>query len=76
MMNYNLAIKKIKSSDRAYLEDVSFQFIVASNAFPSYNITTYLMMPNKQIECSVNGLYNNFIIKKENSRDTCKVMES
>ena len=66
---------KIKSSERAYLEDVSFQFIVVSNAFPSYNITPYLMMPNKQIECSINGLYSNFIIKKENSRDTCKVIE-
>jgi hypothetical protein len=66
---------KIKTGERPYLEDIAFQYLVCLEAFPEYNVIPYLMMPNKQIKCSVDGLYSQFVIKKEGDRDKCKVVK-
>ena len=67
--------KNIITSERPYLEDIAFQFLVVLEAFPNFKVTPYLMMPNKQVSCSVDGLYSNFVIKKEFNRDKCKVID-
>ena len=67
--------KKIASSERPYLEDIAFQYLLALEAFPESKVIPYLMMPNKQVACSVDGLYSCFVIKKEGKRDRCKVIE-
>jgi hypothetical protein len=64
---------KIESGERPYLEDIAFQYLVCLEAFPECNIIPYLMMPNKQIKCSIDGLYSQFVIKKKGIRDECKV---
>jgi len=60
---------------REYLEDIAFQYLVCLEAFPEYNIIPYLMMVDKNIECSVDGLYSQFVIRKEGGRDKCKTLE-
>ena len=67
--------KKIATSERPYLEDIAFQYLLVMEAFPDSKVTPYLMMPNKQVPCSVDGLYSYFVIKKKNKRDRCKVIE-
>jgi len=66
---------KIESGERPYLEDIAFQYLVCLEAFPDCNVIPYLMMPDKKIECSVDGLYSQFVIRKEGQRDKCKVVE-
>ena len=66
---------KIQSGDRPYLEDIAFQYLVCLEAFPDCDVIPYLMMPDKQIKCSVDGLYSQFVIKKEKHRDKCRVVE-
>ena len=60
---------------RPYLEDIAFQYLVCLEAFPEYNVIPYLMMPDKDTECTIDGLYNQFVIKKEGKRDICKVVK-
>jgi len=49
---------------REYLEDIAFQYLVCLEAFPEYKIAPYLMV-DKNIECSIDGLYSQFVIRKE-----------
>ena len=65
--------KKIITDDRPYLEDIAFQFLVVVEAFPDFKVTPFLMMPNRQVACSIDGLYSHFIVKKEFNRDRCRV---
>ena len=65
----------IESGERPYLEDIAFQYLVCLEAFPECNVIPYLMMPDKQIKCSVDGLYSQFVIRKEGKRDKCKILE-
>ena len=67
--------KKIVTAERPYLEDIAFQFLVALEAFPNFKVTPYLMMPNKQVACSIDGLYSFFVIEKKFNRDKCKVVD-
>jgi len=49
---------------KAYLEDVAFQKFVISNAYPKFNITSYLMLADKTAKCATNGLNQKFQIVK------------
>ena len=60
---------------REYLEDIAFQYLVCLDFFKEYNVIPYLMMVDKNIECSVDGLYSQFVIRKEGKRDKCKTLE-
>jgi len=60
---------------REYLEDIAFQYLVCLDFFKEYNVVPYLMMVDKNIECSVDGLYSQFVIRKEGKRDKCKTLE-
>ena len=60
---------------REYLEDITFQYLVCLDYFKEYNVVPYLMMVDKNIECSVDGLYSQFVIRKEGKRDKCKTLE-
>ena len=60
---------------RPYLEDIAFQYLVCLEAFSEYDVIPYLMMPDKEIECTVDGLYSHFVIKKNGKRDICKVVD-
>jgi hypothetical protein len=60
---------------REYLEDIAFQYLVGLDYFKEYNVIPYLMMVDKNIECSVDGLYSQFVIRKEGKRDKCKILE-
>ena len=60
---------------REYLEDIAFQYLVCLDYFKEYNVIPYLMMVDKNIECSVDGLYSQFVIRKEGKRDKCKTLE-
>ncbi len=62
----------IKSGERPYLEDIAFQYLVCLEAFPDCNVIPYLMMPDKQIKCSVDGLYSQFVITTQGNIDRCK----
>jgi hypothetical protein len=65
--------KKINTDERPYLEDIAFQFLVVMEAFPDNKVTPFLMMPNRQVACSIDGLYSHFVVKKEFNRDRCRV---
>ncbi|HUR12822.1 MAG TPA: DUF2779 domain-containing protein [Flavitalea sp.] len=43
-----------------YLEDVAFQYIVLSEAFPEYTIKPYLFMPDKSKRTNIEGLNGQF----------------
>jgi len=63
---------------RKYLVDIAFQYLVCLDYFKKYNVVPYLMMVDKNIECSVDGLYSQFVIRKEGKegkRDKCKTLE-
>ena len=65
----------IKSNYRPYLEDVAFQYLVCLEFFKENIVVPYLMMPDKNIESTVDGLYQRFMIVKEQERDVCRVVE-
>ena len=57
----------IKSGILPYIEDAAFQKYVVSNALPHCSIKTFLMMPNKSVSATTDGLNQCFRIKKNNS---------
>lgn len=53
----------IRSEFRPYIEDIAFQKYVVANALPSCAIQTFLMMPDKSVSATTNGLNQCFRIK-------------
>ncbi len=47
-----------------YLQDVAFQKYVLSKAYPNKVITSYLMMPDKAVESSIDGLNQLFKVRR------------
>lgn len=45
---------------KPYLYDVAFQYWVMSQAHPEWHITPYLMLPDKELKASTDGLYHRF----------------
>jgi len=56
------------SDMRPYIEDVAFQAYVLGAAYPQTQIKSYLMMPDKSVECDVDGLNQLFRIERTGSR--------
>jgi len=54
----------ILSGMRPYIEDVAFQRYVVSNALPNSDIQCFLMMPDKSVSATVDGLNQCFKIRK------------
>ena len=54
----------ILSGMRPYIEDVAFQRYVVSNALPNTDIQCFLMMPDKSVSATVDGLNQCFKIRK------------
>ncbi len=57
----------IKSGMLAYIQDVAFQKWVLQQAFPSADITTFLMMPDKNKVTDVDGLNQMFKITERST---------
>jgi len=53
------------SGMRPYIEDVAFQAYVFRSAWPSADVKTYLMMPDKAIASNIDGLNQLFKIQRE-----------
>ena len=67
----------IKSGILPYIEDVAFQKYVVSNALPSTTVNTFLMMPDKAVVATTNGLNQCFRIREKNGyKDTIATPES
>ena len=56
----------IKSGILPYIEDAAFQKYVVSNALPHCSIKTFLMMPNKSVSATTDGLNQCFRISENN----------
>ena len=54
----------IKSGMRPYIEDVAFQKYVVSQALPNVQISSFLMMPDKSVPATLDGLNQCFKIRK------------
>lgn len=67
-MNPGIAGAKtpILSDMRPYIEDIAFQKYVVSKACPGYEIHCFLMMPDKSVAATLDGLNQCFKIKKLN----------
>ena len=69
----------IKSGILPYIEDAAFQKYVVSNALPHCLISTFLMMPDKSVTATTNGLNQCFRIKEINgfkeAYETTKAIE-
>ena len=56
------------SGMRPYIEDVAFQAHVLRSVLPSVHVKTYLMMPDKAVKVSVDGLNQLFKIERVGNR--------
>lgn len=75
--NFLTKAGRISSAWEPYLQDVAFQKYVLENACPGYNISSCLMMADKNVPCPVDGLNQKFrILKDSNSRKGVKVSTS
>jgi len=64
----------VSSTWTEYLEDVAFQKYVMQKAFPNWEVTAYLMLPDKSKKATVDGLNQKFqLVKTENGRTTVKI---
>jgi len=67
----------IKSGWRPYMEDVAFQDYVLRNAYPHFEVSSYLMLTDKTALCPTNGLHTKFLIRRgENNRKGVSVSTS
>lgn len=56
---------EILSDMLPYLQDVAFQKYVLSQVYPQMTITSYLMMPDKSVKATINGLNQLFKVKRK-----------
>ena len=66
---------EIASGWRPYLFDVAFQKYVINKAFPNWNVKGFLMLADKSVRASVNGLNQKFQLRKaENDRTYVEII--
>lgn len=65
----------INSGWKEYIYDITFQFYVASRLFPTYKLKGYLCLIDKKKDCTVDGLYQRFKLKKIDNRYKVEVNE-
>ena len=58
----------IVSGMRPYIEDVAFQAHVLRGAYPAAQVSTFLMMPDKAVMASVDGLNQLFKLERQGDR--------
>ena len=58
----------IVSGMRPYIEDVAFQAYVLRGAYPAAQVTTALMMPDKAVAASIDGLNQLFKLVRDGKR--------
>ena len=58
-----------------YIDDVAFQFNVISEAYPDFNLTAYLLMPDKSKRTSIDGLAGWFSINQSNDQSDIELDE-
>lgn len=58
----------LKTDFLPYLQDVAFQRFVAQQALPGYKISAFLMLANKDALSSVDGINQQFKVRKVNGR--------
>jgi hypothetical protein len=56
-----------------YLYDAAFQKFVVKSSYPSFNISTYLLLADKTKTATVDGLNQKFVISKIDGRKQVKV---
>lgn len=61
-------VYKLKGDYAEYLYDVAFQAHVCKLALPDYQVSSFLLMPNKAARTSVDGLNQLFLLKGEMGR--------
>ena len=66
----------IDNNQRPYLQDISFQYLVCLDFFKDYTVIPFLMMPDKNIACSVDGTYQKFVIFNDGHRDICNIVKN
>ena len=59
---------------KPYLYDVAFQKFVLQNAFPEFNINSYLMLADKRKVATVSGLNQRFQLMKEGNNTSVKII--
>lgn len=60
---------------KPYVNDVAFQKYVLQKAFPEYTVLSYLMLVNKNVQTSVDGLNQKFqLYKDEKGRTSVRVI--
>ena len=57
--------KRVASNWRPYLYDVAFQKYVLSNAFPEFDVSSYLLLVDKNAVAATSGLNQKFRIKTD-----------
>lgn len=62
---------RIRSKWMPYLQDVAFQRFVVAAAFPQWTVVSYLMMPDKNTVCTVDGLNQKFMISRDATQRKC-----
>ncbi|CZG55232.1 Domain of uncharacterised function(DUF2779) [Legionella pneumophila] len=79
----NEDLKKIVKRDgtinaewKPYIADVAFQKWVLQNAYPNYEISSYLMLVDKDSICPTDGLNRKFLLTKhQSSKPKVKILE-
>ncbi|RYZ79879.1 MAG: DUF2779 domain-containing protein, partial [Proteobacteria bacterium] len=66
-------VHKINSDWEPYLIDVAFQAFVIKNAFPELEVTSNLMLANKSVRASVEGLNQLFLLTQEDGKTAVRV---
>ena len=56
-----------------YIADIAFQTFVAKKAFPEYTFTSALMLADKSVSATVDGLHQKFLLKNINGRSVIDV---
>ena len=60
--------KGIMADWRPYVYDIAFQVYVTKKAFPNFNVNGSLFLINKNLSCTVEGLYQKFLVRKIDER--------
>ncbi|MBL7847294.1 MAG: DUF2779 domain-containing protein [Cyclobacteriaceae bacterium] len=53
---------------KPYVYDIAFQVFVTRKAFPKYSVNGSLFLINKNLSCTVEGLYQKFLVRKLDGR--------
>jgi hypothetical protein len=72
---YGKANEKIHSKWFSYLYDLAFQKYVISKAFPDYSIHAHMIMPNKDLKASIDGLNQLFQINQSSGNIKVNIPE-